>query len=46
MDFKTTDNLKVYDLWKHMDVGNAMGSYTAKNLPAQGGFEVLKFTPQ
>jgi len=46
MDLKATDTLKVRDLWKHMDAGTTMGSYTAKNLPAKGGYAVLTFTPQ
>jgi len=46
MDFKATDTLKVRDLWKHMDAGTVKGSYTAKMLPAKGGYAVLKFTPQ
>jgi len=46
MDFKATDTLTVRDLWKRANIGTTQGSYTVKNLPANGGSAVLKFTPQ
>jgi len=46
LGFKSTDQLKVRDLWAHADVGtvSAGSGYTAKAVPADGGSMTFKFS--
>jgi alpha-galactosidase len=46
LGFKSTDQLKVRDLWSHSDIGTitAGSGYTAKAVPENGGSVTLKFS--
>jgi alpha-galactosidase len=46
LGFKSTDQLKVRDLWSHSDIGTitAGSGYTAKAVPETGGSVTLKFS--